>query len=253
MGIALQKASLWKRVAAWGLDLILLCTLAVGAQFALAKALRYDDYNNTLQAAFDRYENQYGVALEISPEAYAALNETEKAAYDAAYEDLNKDEEAMEAYNRLITISLSTTTVGILLAALALEFVIPLLFKNGQTLGKKAMGLGLVRSDGVKINTAQLLVRALLGKFTVEIMIPVYLVLMMFWGILGFTGTVALGIFALVQFGLLLFTRNNTPIHDLLSGTAVVELLGQRIFNSTEEMIAYAKQLHAQQAAEKEY
>lgn len=253
MGIALQKAGVWKRVAAWGLDLILLCILAVGGQFALSKLLSYDQYNNTLQSAFDRYESQYGVTLDISLEAYEALDETQKAAYDAAYQALNEDEEAMDAYSRLVSISLTMTTLGILAAVLLLEFVIPLLFGNGQTLGKKAMGLGLVRSDGVKVNTLQLLVRSLLGKFTVETMIPVYLILMMFWGIMDVTGTVILAILALVQFGLFLFTRNNTPIHDLLSGTAVVELLGQKIFASTEELTEYIKQLHAQQAAEKEY
>lgn len=253
MGIDLQKPGLWKRIAAGILDLILLCMLAVGGVYLIAALLDYDGYNETLQAAYDQYESRYGITFDIDQQTYEAMTEQQRQNYDAAYAELIADEAAVGAYNMLLSLSLIMTTGGILLAVLILEFMVPLLFGNGQTLGKKAFSLGLIRNDGVKVNTMQLFVRALLGKFTVEIMIPVYLVLMMFWGIMDMTGTVILCILGLAQIIIYAVTRTNAQIHDLLAGTAVVDIASQKIFASSQELIEYTKRLHAERAAKQDY
>lgn len=251
--IDLQKPGLWKRIAAGILDAILLCVLSVGGVYLISSLLNYDGYNDTLQTAYDRYESQYGVTFNIDQQTYAAMTEQQRQNYDAAYEALSADEAAMRAYNMLLNLSLVMTTGGILIAILLLEFVVPLLFGNGQTLGKKAFSLGLIRTDGVKINTMQLFVRALLGKFTIEIMIPVYLILMMVWGIMDMTGTVILCILGLAQIIIYAVTRTNAQIHDLLAGTAVADISSQRIFASSEELIEYTKRIHAERAAKRDY
>ena len=99
----------------------------------------------------------------------------------------------------MVNLSVLITTLSLLVSMMILEFVVPLLLKNGQTIGKKAFGIGLVRSDCVKVSTLQLFVRALFGKYTVGTMIPVYIALMVFWGILNFSGTVMLFGLALAQ------------------------------------------------------
>ena len=55
MRTELQKASLWKRFAAWMLDGILVCILAVGVAYVLASVLGYDAYNQKLDAAYLPY------------------------------------------------------------------------------------------------------------------------------------------------------------------------------------------------------
>ena len=153
----------------------------------------------------------------------------------------------------MLNLSLVITTGGILLAYLLWEFFMPLWFGNGQTLGKKIFGLCLVRSDGVKLNTLQLFTRTLLGKFTVETMIPVYILLMLFWGTMDLTGTLLLGALALGQTVCVGVTRSNAAIHDLLAGTAVVDMASQTIFRSTEDLIAFQKQAAAERAARAPY
>ena len=253
MAVDIQKASVWKRIAAWIFDVLLLCVLAVGFGALLSWLLGYDGYSQSLEAAYDRIESQYGVVFDISQEEYQAMTQAQRENYDAAYDALIRDEESMYFYNMVVNLSMLITTAGILAACMALEFAVPLLLKNGQTIGKKIFSLGVVRQDGVKINTMQLFVRTLLGKYTIETMVPVYLVMMLFWGMMDITGTLILAGLGVAQVILLFAHRNNAQIHDLLAGTVVVDISSQRIFTSTQELIEYTKRIHAERAARQDY
>lgn len=248
----LQKASSWKRIAAWILDIILLCVLAVGAAYLLSGVLGYDAYDQKLQAAYDRYEKQYGVTFHIDQTDYEAMTDAERANFDAAYDALNADTEAIHAYNMIVNLSLLLTTLGILLAMLVLEFAVPLMLKNGQTIGKKCFSLGVVRTDGVKMNTLQLFTRTFLGKYTIETMIPVYIVQMLFWGSMDATGFLLLALL-IAQVICIAVTRTNSAIHDLLAGTVVVDIASQKVFESTQDLIDYTKRIHAERAQRQEY
>ena len=249
----LQRAGTWKRMAAWLFDSIITGILAVGIGFLLSLLLGYDSYSETVDAAYAKYEAEYGMVFEISQSEYEAMTETEKQNYEAAYQALTADTEAMYAYNMMLNLSLLIISLGILTAILVWEFLLPLRFGNGQTLGKKIFGLCLISNDGVRVNSMQLFVRSLLGKFTIETMIPVYIVMMVFWGTMGLTGTVILlGIFV-AQLCCVGISRNRTAIHDLLVGTIVVDYASQMIFPSTEQLIAYQKQVAAENAARQSY
>lgn len=249
----LQKASMWKRMSAWLFDNILLVILAVLFGFALSALLGYDTHSAVLEATYDKYESQYGIEFDITQEAYAALSEQERANYDAAYEALIKDDEANYIYNMVVNLTLVITSVGLLIAVAALEFVIPLWLKNGQTLGKKIFGVALVRNDGVRINNMQLFVRTLLGKYTVGTMVPVLICIMLIFGVVGLFGTMLLLGIWLAQLLCLLCTQNKVGLADLMAGTVPVELNSQRIFGSTEELIEYTKKIHAERAARQDY
>lgn len=249
----LQKASLLKRTAAGIFDMILLCVLAVGFAWLLAALLNYNGCNAELEQGYARYESSYGVEFDISQAEYDSLPEAGKQNYDAAYQALISDEQVLSAYNLVLNLTLVITTFGILLAVVALEFVVPLFLKNGQTVGKKIFGIGLVRTDGVRMNNLQLFTRTVLGKFTIEIMIPVYIVMMIFFNSIGVTGTAVLALLLLAQIILLAATRTHSLIHDLLAGTVAVDLSSQIVFKSTEDLIAYKQKLHAERASRAEY
>lgn len=249
----LQKAGFWKRIAAWMFDGIFLSILAVGLGVLLSGLLGYDSYSNAVDEAYRRYEAEYGIVFEITQEEYDALTAEERRSYDDAYAALIADTDAMYDYNMMLNLSLVITTGGILLAYLLWEFFMPLWLGNGQTLGKKIFGLCLVRNDGVKMNTMQLFTRTLLGKFTIETMIPVYILLMLFWGTMDLTGTLILGALLVGQLVCLSVSRSNAAIHDLLAGTAVVDLASQTIFRSTEDLIAFQKKVAAERAARQPY
>lgn len=249
----LQKASLWKRASAWIFDFILLGILIVGVAFVLSVVLGYNGYNETLDAAYAQYEAQYDVEFEISQEQYLAMTEQQRHNYDTAYNTLVSDQEAMYAYNMVLNLTMLITTLSILIAYLALEFALPLFLGNGQTLGKKIFGLCLMRTDGVQINNLQLFVRTVLGKFTIETMIPVYILIMIFFNMIGIVGTGILAALVLVQLILLAVTATNAQIHDLLAGTVVVDYSSQMIFRTTEDLIAYQKRVAAEAAARQPY
>lgn len=249
----LQRAGMWKRMAAWLFDSILLMVLAVGMGFMLSALLGYDSWNDRLDAAYNQYETRYGVVFDISREEYEAKDAADKQIYDEAYAALTADTEAMQAYGMVVNLTMIVTTLGILLAFMILEFGVPLWLRDGRTLGKLIFGLGLMRSDGVRMNTMQLFVRTLLGKFTIETMIPVYVVILILFNSMGLNGTLLLAVLLLAQGACVGFTHGNCAIHDLLAGTVCVDYQSQMIFESSEALLSYKKKLAAERAARADY
>ena len=117
----------------------------------------------------------------------------------------------------------------------------PLLLKDGQTVGKKIFGLCVVNANAVRLRPTVLFIRAILGKYTIEIMVPVFIFLLIFFSDIGIVGLAVLGLILILQVAVYIGTQNNSAIHDLLAGTVVVEAASQRIFNTREEMLEYEK------------
>lgn len=249
----LQKANMWKRIAAWILDIMLLSVLAVGCGAILSAALNYDAHHVAMQAGYARYEAQYDISFDITAEQYEEKTEEEKAVFEQATQALLADEQVIYEYNMVVNLSILITTIGILLGIVVTEFAVPLFLKNGQTVGKKAFGLGVVREDCVRISPVQLFIRAVLGKYTIETMIPVYILLMLLWGTLDMTGLIVLLSLMIAQLACICITRENSAIHDKLAGTVVVDISSQKIFESVEEKTEYIKRIHAERAQREDY
>ena len=245
----LQKAGVLKRTAAWLLDIILLVVLACGIGMILSAALNYDQHSQALEACYERYEKEFGIDFDV----YADLTEEEQARFEAANAALQKDTQALKAYNMVVNLSLTIVSLSILLSYLALEFAVPLLFGNGQTMGKKVFGIGLIRVDGVKISTFALFVRTVLGKYTVETMIPVLMAMMIFIGTIGILGpAIVLGLLIL-QVALIITSPTNSALHDHMAATVAVDLASQMIFATAEDLVEYKKQVHAEQVKNQPY
>ena len=249
----IQKASVTKRISAFLFDSILTGVLVVAVIWLLSAVLKYDSYSENLEKAYDTYANQYGINFEISQEEYEALTEEKRADYEAAYAALSADTEATKNLNMVFNLTLVMITGGFLVGILLIEFVMPLILGNGQTLGKKIFGIALIRQDGVKLNAMQLFARTLLGKFTIETMLPVYMLVMAFFNIMGIDGLMIIAGIWIAQLILLVVTRNNQLLHDLLAGTVVVDMASQRIFETTDDLIAYQKRVAAEKATRQPY
>lgn len=253
MELDLQKANIGKRISAYLFDIIILSIVAVGIAFLLSGILKYDQYNRTLEEAYSSYETQYGINFELTQEEFDTMTEEYRARYDEAYEALTADGEAMFAYHMATNLALLILTLSILVAHIVLEYVVPLLLKNGQTLGKKIFGICVMRTDCVRMTALQLFVRSILGKYTIETMIPVLLLVMLYFGTVGLPGTLVLLLILLLQIIVIGVTKTNSAIHDLLSGTVVVDFHSQKIFDTTDELIEYKKVLAAERAARQNY
>ena len=253
MRFDLQKASLGKRLPAWLLDVILLAVLATAVAALLSFAFGYDAYGTQLQAAYDKYEALYGVDFELTQEAYEALSEEQLENYRKAYEAINKDAEAVRAYNMALNLTLAILSLSILLAYVLLEFLVPLWLGNGQTIGKKIFNVALMRTDGVKVTPFMMFVRTVLGKYTLETMIPVLILTMLYFGTVGIEGTVMIGLIVLIQVVLLLANRTRSVIHDLIACTVAVDNASQMMFDTPEALLDYQKRIHAEEAANSDY
>lgn len=249
----LQKAAISKRIAAALLDFILLTILVAGAATLIANIVGYGDQIAIVEARQKYYEDKFGVSFLTTEEEYNSFTDQQRKQYDEAFDALVQDAEFIRAYDMQINLSMIVITFGILLGILIVEFLIPLFLKNGQTLGKKVFGLGLVRTDGVQITKMQLFIRALLGKFTIESMIPVYIFLMIFFNTANSISLAILAALLLSQAICLLMSPTNSAIHDLLAGTVVVDLSTQMVFRSKEDLLEYTKKIHAEWANHSDY
>ncbi len=249
----LQRASMWKRISAWLLDAILLCVVATGMALLLSALLNYDQYSQQLDARYAYFESEYGVSRNVTQAEVDAMTPDQLAAMEAASKALSEDGEAMYAYTMMLQLIILIVSIAILLAYLALEFFVPLAFKNGQTIGKKVFGIGVMRQDGVCVNGVCMFIRTILGKYAIETMIPVMMVLMLFFGSIGEIGWFIAGAIGILQIFFLATTRERCLIHDKLATTVTVDLASQMIFPSTEELIAYKQKVAAEKAANQVY
>ena len=270
----IEKASMLKRISAYILDAILTVILASGFVFAISAIINYDSYYDKMNQYYDEFEEENGFSFnmfsknedelndkekqikEISSKALEDLTEEEKQIkeeYEKAIDDFVNDKDMLYIYNMLINLTLLMVTISVLLAILIIEFVLPLVFKNGQTIGKKCFGLCLVKNNCVRINAPILFIRTILGKFTVETMIPIYIIIMIIFGGAGITGTIVLVLILFIQLILVISTKNNCLIHDLMAGTVVVDKNGQMIFDTENDLIEFKKNFHKEESLRKEY
>jgi len=249
----IQKAGMWKRISAYLLDVILLGIAAVGFAFLLSLVLGYNARTEELERLQGEYQVAHGVDFDITGEAYDAMTEEERAAFDAEYHAFASSPEVSHLNMLIINLTLIITAFGILIAYLIFELFIPLRLGNGQTIGKKIFGIAVMRVDSVRLSTFQLTVRTVLGKYTVETMLPVLLILLFFFGVMPLMCVTGILFLLILQIAFLIATRLRTPIHDLMAGTVTVEMSSQMIFDTAEDLLAYQKRVHEEEAQRAQY
>ena len=255
----LQKAGLWKRFAAFLLDIILIVIVATGVLTLLSWATGYDKYLDTYKGRMQAIEEDYGLIeagvleenvhlTDLRKTEYDALSQEKKTLFDQAWQAFREDREAMAAENMMLSLLMLFTSIPVLVGYIVVEFIIPLIFKNGQTLGKKVFGIAVVRVDCVKVTPLQMFVRTLLGKYTIEAMVPLLLTVLYGW-----VGLVVLAGIAVLEVVVMVVSKNHSLIHDLLAGTVAVDMASQKIFESPEALLEYKKKLQAEAAAQSQY
>ena len=273
----LRKIGIVKRASALLLDLILLAVLTTGFMWIISLICHFDreqallvQYTNEWEEFREEYFPTiapfYGFTYEVDEETgeYTLTKPAENgrdtvpATPNDVVTKLNssegKDPETAEAYEKFLTLPPAAKvdaqrvyvpsllfmiiSIGLLLAYLVLEFILPIILKNGQTVGKKVFGICLVRPDCVRITNIALFARTLLGKFAVETMFPILLVFLLLLGMLGWLALVLLAALFILNIVLFFATKNRTPIHDIFASTVAVDMATQVIFDSEEELNA---------------
>ncbi len=249
----LQKASMWKRVSAWLLDAILLVIVATLMALLFSYLTGYDGWVDKLDQRYALVEAEYGVSRSVTQADIDQMDEMQLANLEAASKAISEDAEANHAYLMLLQLMVLIASLSLLFAFLLMEFAVPMLFKNGQTIGKKIFGVAVMRVSGVRINGVCLFIRTILGKFTIETMIPVMMFLMLYIGAIGLSGLIVMAVVLVANIALLIATKENAMIHDKLANTVTVDMASQMIFNTVEELIARKQAAAAEAAAASPY
>ena len=262
----LKKIGIVKRASAWFLDAILLAVLTTGFMFLISLCCNYEAEQARAREYFQSWEDfrttylkdiapYYGFDYEETETEYtitkdgdsATLDDVMKALVDsegnddataeayAQYMLLPPPQEVNKQYQYVYSLLFMMISIGLLLAYVVLEFIVPLGLKNGQTVGKKVFSIGLVRPDCVSINTLSLFARTFIGKFAIETMFPILLVFLFFFGGIGLLAVILLAALILLNAVLFFTTKNRTPIHDILASTVVIDLSLQAIYRSEDE------------------
>lgn len=249
----LQKASMLKRVSAFMLDIILMVILITGFAWGISSALNFTETADSLDGVIASYEEKFGIDFGITSEQYNEMTEEEQKHFDNCYNQVTKDEEYILLSNKIFYSLITIVSISFFLSHLVLEFIVPLLFKNGQTLGKKVFSIAVMRIDGVKVNPVIMFVRSILGKYTIETMIPTIILIMLRFGVGSYVTLAVLALIVLFELILVITTKTNSFIHDVLASTVVVDLQSQMIFESVEAKKEYQLRIHDNEARNAKY
>ena len=131
------------------------------------------------------------------------------------------------SYPIVICLALSTTIFFL---------VVPLCFKNGETLGKLMFKLCLANKLGYRYSKIQLIPRFLLSM-------AVILILYFFVGI----NLISLGIITFLALGsytMTIFTKDHKALHDFVAGTIVVDKVHSEIFKNYDEALKFKESIN---------
>lgn len=256
MKFELQKADFWKRLSALMFDSMMLILATVGLFALFSLFFDYSEHYETIEALEQEYSEKYDINLNITKEEYENLPAAEKSRFDTAEAEYAADERAIYAYEKTtehVEISIWLALISILLSFVIFELVIPIIFKHGRTLGKKIFGLAVIRTGGFKLGGQAHFIRSMVGKYAMETMVPICILVLIVFGNMGLFGTFLLVGCLALEIGVYLTTATRSTIHDLVSDTVVVDMASQMIFESEEELIEYKTRLHEEMANKQEY
>ena len=258
----LQKASIWKRASAFLFDIVIMIVVVVGLAALMSTLLNYDSHIKVIEARRDHYvskieadyEKEHGTSCKLDLSlGYSEMSEEQQALYNQLDEALSQDNDVQTATFLLLNYSLVICLVSVFVAYAVLEFAVPMIFGNGQTLGKKLFSIGVIRTNAVKATPFVLFVRMLFGKFTFETVLPLFVIIMMFFGIIGIVGPIVLLGLVILEVIAMLATRTRSALHDLISDTCVVDMSTQMVFESEQALNEYKKKIHQENVEKAPY
>ncbi len=188
-----ERRVLLKRFSSGLLDLVILLLLSFFFIFLLSRLLHFNYY------------------------------ETSLIEYDSSYEDLIELGGVGNDYKKTLFEVFFILLFGVFIAFLLLEFIVPIVLKDGRSIGKRVFLLSLASPRGGEVKVFSLFIRSIIGKYLVETL-PILLSILMFFFNLNPTIFVVSGICVWMVNIILLFAfPKGRLIHDILAFTYVVE------------------------------
>lgn len=226
-----RNASLVKRAAAFLLDIILIMIVFVGFLYLFSLIFDYDSINNSL----NRLYIKYGVMIEKDATEGFEFCNVEEATCLAARDKLYEDQEFISLFVSRQKLLILMPVLSILLSLLIFSFIIPLVLKNGQTIGKKLFQIGYVSKNEVRIKPIQLFIKFLFGEFIINGVMSIMGIVYILNGS-GYVGIFLL--FGVVIGNIICFalSKNKTFLADGLANIFPIDMQEQMLFDTIEEL-----------------
>ena len=200
-------------------------------EFAIPKYLNNDE-NASLSEAQEKTLKAY---FYISD---ADNTENKTCYYHLAAKDLVNREFVAKAYDTWYHHTYTYPIISCMaLSSTVFFLVIPLIFRNGETLGKLMFKLCLVNKLGYRHSRLQIIPRFLLAVAVVLVLYFVVGFNILSLGILTFI--------ALASYSLTIFTKDHKAIHDFVAGTLVVDKVNSEIYKNYDEAIKFKESIES--------
>ena len=170
---------------------------------------KVESYVESKKKATDVFTyHEENASFEVTGSEAAVSSFYQQAYSDALVYFRTADSEYGAAYSKVYLYTQVNRYVSISAGLLIVYLLFPMVFKNGETLGKKLFSLRLAKADRPeeKASRVQILIR-----FAVIAFIEVGLSLFFYW------------IPLILSLCLMLFTKNKSALHDLIAKTTVME------------------------------
>ena len=153
---------------------------------------------------------------------------TYRYVYYYALADITSLSKLQNDYNKYALYGVTLPlVVAIIVTIVIFYFVIPLIFKNGETIGKKVMHVCLVNKLGYQYKRIQLLPRVLF-----PMLLTIIIVFFAGFSIWAFVGV---SVVLLISFVFTIFTKDNKALHDYFAGTLVIDAKQSTWFKDINE------------------
>lgn len=212
-----------RRIGAFLIDFILTILVALLVSVPAKAITSYNPTVSKMDSTFESIAAKHGISLNITTEEFNAFTEEQNRAWEDTFTEISENEEATALYDRYVRLSIIITYVSLVIAVLLSEVVVPLFFRNAQTVGKRLLKLVVVNRDSDPISLATLLVRSIFGKLLIEYGLPVFFYFGIVFGgghSFGFIGFMML---VVAQIMCVLLTKDRRAIHDFLASTRVAK------------------------------
>ena len=190
-------------------------------EFAIPKYLNNDETATLTEAQEKTLQSYFYIS-----DADNVNNQT--CYYHLAVKDLVNRPFVSKAYDTWYDHTYSYPIVCCIAFSTTIFFlIVPLCFKDGETLGKRMFKLGLANKLGYRIAKIQLIPRFLLSMVILVVLYFVVGINLISLGILTFL--------ALASYSMAIFTKEHKALHDFVSGTLVVDKVHSEIYNNFDE------------------
>lgn len=220
----LTKAPFFRRLFAWVIDLIIAIIIS-NIIYTFVFYPIFDKQWNLTELEKNIAEIQSNYEAEVSSIEESLGSSIESSELQEIYQKYaDQAQPYVNDYNPKMFYLRSASTI---IVGTAFSFILPLVLKNGQTIGKKLMKIALAKTDGTKMDTGNLIRRYFIGALLIETILVDAVVTFM-----GMPISYVIPLFTALMVP---FFPLGRCIHDYVGGTVVVDISQASIMTREEK------------------